>query len=266
MTHTKTLVAATLVVILSAISSDRVGAQRSVRDEARRATATREELEARASEDEQVAAAAGVSERTRRERLADARFIRERLREGDFQVGDRIVLRLSGDANLQPIDTVTIRSGGVIQLANVAEISVRGVLRSELLAHMKREVSRYVRAATVQATSVMRLGVFGAVGRPGFYEYPAEALLSEVLMKAGGPAPDADQHNLTIQRGGGDIWARQEVDVALQEGVSVEQMALRNGDQILVGQRRDMSAQVVLQYFMIGFQIVNMALIISTRR
>ena len=253
--------AACLAVLLPV---HRAAAQRSVREEARRSTATREELENRAIEDEQLAAQPGTPEKLRREKLADAAALRERLRSGDFQVGDRVVLRLSGDPTLPPVDTVSVRAGGVIVIDRLGEVNVRGVLRSELAAHMRKEVSRFVRGATVQATSVVRLGVFGAVGRPGFFELPSEALLSEVLMKAG-LAQDADQHNVSVNRGGNEIWQRQAVDVAMQEGISIDQLGLRGGDQIMIGQKRDMSAQVVLQYFMIGFQIINMALIISTR-
>ena len=240
-------------------------AQRSVREEARRATATREELENQAIEAEQIASAPGSPEKLRREKLADAATLRERLRTGDFQPGDRIVLRISGDPSFPPVDTVTVRAGGTVLVDKLGDIPIRGVLRSELATHMRREITKLVRGATVQATSVVRLGTFGQVAKPGFYEFPSEATLAEVLNRAG-LTPDADQHNVTVSRGGADIWTRAAVDAALQEGISIEQLGLRGGDQVMIGQKRDMSAQIVLQYFVIGFQILNMALIISTRR
>ncbi len=254
--------AACLALLAPAFPLD---AQRSVREEARRATATREELENMAIEAEQIAANQGTPEKLRREKLTDASGIRERLRVGDFQVGDRIVLRLSGDPSFPAIDTAVVRAGGVVQISTLGEVPIRGVLRSELAAHMRREVGRFVRGATVQTTSVVRLGVFGtSVGRPGFYEFASEGLLSEVLMKAG-LAADADQHNVVVARGGSDIWERQAVDVALQEGISIDQLGLRGGDQIMVGTKTQLNSQTILQYFMIGFQIVNLVLIIQTR-
>jgi protein involved in polysaccharide export with SLBB domain len=252
-----------LALLLAAVA--RPAAAQNPRDQAKQATATRDELENMALEAEQIAAAPGSPEKLRREKLAAAASIRERLRNGDFQTGDRIVLKMTGDPNFPPIDTVTVRTGSVLQIDRLGEISLRGVLRAELSAHMKREVTKIVRGATVQANSVIRLGTFGQVGQPGFYEFPSEGLMSEVLNRARLPA-DADQHNITISRGGTEIWSRQAVDVALQEGISLEQLGLRNGDQIMVGQKRDVSAQIVLQYFMIGFQLVNTILIISTRR
>ncbi len=242
-----------------------VQGQRSVREEARRATATRDELEGMAIEAEQIAAAPGSPEKLRKEKLADAGSLRERLRIGDFQPGDRIVLRIQGDPAFPPVDTVQVRAGGVLIVDKLGEIPIRGVLRSELATHMRREVTKLVRGATVQATSVVRLGTFGEVGRPGFYEFPSEATLSEVLNRATLTAL-ADQHNVTVSRSGGDIWSRQAVDVALQEGISIDQLGLRGGDQVMIGVKREVNAQTLLQYFMIGFQLVNTILIISTRR
>ena len=242
-----------------------VGAQRSVREEARMATANREELENMAIEAEQIAASPKSTDKLRREKLSLASSIRERLRVGDFQVGDRIVLRLSGDPSFPPIDTAVVRAGGVIQIATLGEVPIRGVLRSELAAHMRKEVARFVRGATVQTNAVVRLGVFGtSVRSPGFYEFPSEGLLNEVLMRAG-LQPDADQHNVVVARGGTDIWERQAVDVALQEGVSIDQLGLRGGDQIMVGAKTPLNSQTIIQYLMLGFQIVNMVLIIQTR-
>ncbi|MBI3793084.1 MAG: hypothetical protein HY275_19705, partial [Gemmatimonadetes bacterium] len=214
---------------------------------------------------EQIAQAPGTPEKLRREKLATSSGIRERLRNGDFQAGDRVVLRITGDPSFPPIDTAIVRSGPVIVVEKLGEISMRGVLRSELATHMRREVTKLVRGATVQANAVIRLGTFGEVSAPGFYEFPADAMLSEVLNKARLPNT-ADQHNVTISRGGADIWSRQAVDVALQEGITIEQLGLRGGDQVMVGVKHDVNAQTVLQYFMIGFQIVNTILIISTRR
>ena len=239
---------------------------RNVRDEARRATATRDELENMAAEAEAIAAQPQSSAQMRRDKLADAQSIRTRLAQGDFQAGDRIVLRITGDPNVKPEDTVTVRPGGVLALNLIGEISVRGVLRSELAAHMRKEIGRFVRGATVQTTAVVRLGMFGSLQRTGFFEFPADILLSEAIMKSGGPNSQADQHNVTIRRGAEETWNRQAVDIALQEGVTIEQLGLRGGDQLMMGEKSQVSATLILQYVMIGFQLVQMALILQTRK
>ncbi len=256
--------AAACLLLIAPAAVQAQTAQRSVREEARRATATRDELEAMAAEAELIASAPGTSGQTRRDKSTDATTLRERLRTGDFQPGDRIVLRITGDPNFPPIDTLTVRPGGILQIDRLGEIPIRGVLRTELAAHMKREVTKIVRGATVQATSVVRIGAFGQIARPGFYEFPSEGLLNEVLNRAG-LVIDSDQHNVSVNRGGVEIWNRQSIDVALQEGISIDQLGLRGGDQVMVGQKTQMNSQTIIQYLMLGFQIVNMALIISTR-
>ena len=256
------------VAVLFAVTAPRAAAAqtRNVKEEAKRATATRQELENMAIEDESIAAQQQSSSSLRRERLADAQAIRTRLQQGDFQAGDRIVLRITGDPNVKPEDTVTVRPGGVIALNQMGEISVRGVLRSELAAHMRREIGRFVRNATVVTTPVVRLGMFGQLLRAGFFEFPSDMLLSEAIMRTGGPAQTADQHNVTIRRGSEETWGRQSVDIALQEGVTIEQLGLRGGDQLTMGEKGGLSATLILQYVMIGFQLVNMVILIQQRR
>ena len=240
--------------------------QRSVREEARRATATREELDGMASEAEQIASMPQTGAAMRRDKLADAQALRLRLANGDFQAGDRIVLRISGDQNFKPEDTLSVRTGTVLVIQGLGEISLRGVLRSELSAYMKREVTRFVRGAGVTATSVVRLGVAGPVMRPGFHEFASEMLLSDAIMKIGGPVGNADLHNIVVQRGNEEAWGRNAIDVALQEGISIEQLGLKSGDQMIIGEKSTMNAAMVLQYLMIGFQLINMVLLLQVRR
>ena len=235
-----------------------------IREEARRATAPRAELEAIASSMEQMASQPGAAASTRA-KLAEARAIRDRLSTGDFQPGDRIVLRLTGDPTLQPVDTLVVRAGQSVVITGIGEVSLRGVLRAELADYMTREVKRFVRAATVTTTAVTRLALFGAFLRPGFYEYPSELLLSEVIMRSGGVNSLADQHKFGIWRGGAKLWGSEAVDAALQEGISVEQMGLRGGDELRVDESRQTNSQTVLQIFMMVFQVVNLAVLISRR-
>ena len=261
-------IAQTLLGCLTLAAALPAGAQDKdkVRFEARRATATRDELEAMAGESEQIASLPQTGATLRRERTADAAALRLRLANGDFAAGDRIVLRIAGDQNFKPEDTLTVRTGSILVVQGLGEITLRGVLRSELNAYMKREVNRFVRSAVVSATSVVRLGVAGPVMRPGFHEFAAEMLLSDAIMKVGGPVATADLHNIIIQRGNEEAWGRNAIDVALQEGISIEQLGLKSGDQMIVGEKSTMNAQMVLQYFMIGFQIVNMVLLIQRTR
>ena len=82
--------------------------------------ATREMLTAVAEDADRRAADEGLKEEERREYRALAEGVRERLREGDFRVGDRIMLEVRGDSSLT--DTFVVRAGPTLQLPNMTDI------------------------------------------------------------------------------------------------------------------------------------------------
>ena len=71
-----------------------------------------------------------------------ASALRARLREGDFRPGDRI--RLVIDGSVTQDDTIAVVAGSKVQLKDVGEIPLNGVLRSELQAHMSTQIARFM--------------------------------------------------------------------------------------------------------------------------
>jgi hypothetical protein len=69
-----------------------------------------------------------------------ANALRARLREGDFRPGDRI--RLVIDGSVTQDDTIAVVAGSKVQLKDVGEIPLSGVLRSELQPHMSTQIAR----------------------------------------------------------------------------------------------------------------------------
>ena len=115
----------------------------------------------------------------------DARAaIQQRLTDGDFQPGDLIALSVLEESTLT--DTFTVRSGRTLQLPNLPEISLRGVLRSELRPFLAGKVAEHIRNPQVDAVALIRVAVMGAVNRPGFYNVPAETPAAEVVMTSSG--------------------------------------------------------------------------------
>jgi hypothetical protein len=98
---------------------------------------------------------------TRQQKQMQAATIRARLRDGDFDVGDRILLSVRGDSTIS--DTVTVRAGRMIRLENIPDISLQGVLRSELQDYLTTQLSRYIKRPDVQTTSLVRVAVMGSV-------------------------------------------------------------------------------------------------------
>ncbi|HWC73092.1 MAG TPA: polysaccharide biosynthesis/export family protein [Gemmatimonadales bacterium] len=191
--------------------------------------ATRMRLEARAQQLEQVALATTKSSATRDSAAREAAVIRQRLSEGDFKVGDQILLQVEGEPTLS--DTFTVGLGSTLTLPAVGEVSLAGVLRSEVQDYLTRRLGQNLRDPVVKATAYVRLSVVGAVARPGYYAVPAQALLSDALMAAGGPAPTAKLQDMKIERSGKTILEKKALQHAIAAGMTIDDAGLIAGDQ-----------------------------------
>lgn len=168
--------------------------------------------------------------RARARELADR--VRTRLVDGDFQVGDRIYLQVEAESGLT--DTVIVRQGRTIRLSGFPEISVAGVLRSELPAHLTRELGQYLRNPVVHTQSLIRVTVSGAVGAQGFYTVPVEAGVNEVFLAAGGLLGTAQMDRLRIERGREILFQGEQVERVITLGVSLDALGMQAGDRFVV--------------------------------
>ena len=149
-----------------------------------------------------------------------------------FQVGDRILLRVEGDSALS--DTFTVVAGPAIRLPEIGEISLQGVSRTEIEAHLTRELGRYLRDPVVEARALIRVSVLGEVERPGYYAVPVDLVLADALMLAGGATTDARVEQLTIMRGSSPLWSGDRLQSQIARGATLEQLGMRAGDRIQV--------------------------------
>ncbi|HEX9704685.1 MAG TPA: SLBB domain-containing protein [Gemmatimonadales bacterium] len=204
--------------------------------------ATRGELEARVRQLEHLVRSGAAEARQLSPAHAAIASIRVRLVEGDFQVGDRIAIAVDGDTagrgarsvEQQLSDTFTVGPGMTLRLPVVGVVALRGVLRSELEGQLAREVGRVIRDPLLRAKTVLRLSVQGGVARPGYYSLPTDAAVSDALMAAGGPAPEAKIGKLRIERDGRAIWEGERLQRAIAAGQSLEAIGLRAGDEVVV--------------------------------
>ena len=207
-------------------------------------SAARRELEAAAERSESAALA--TTDANNRARLqAEARMLRLRLAEGDFQVGDRIVVRVAGDSTLR--DTLTVRAGMVLPLGQYGDVSLRGVLRQDLRQHLSTALARYIREPRVEALTLVRVAVIGAVARPGYYHVAGDALMTDLVMLAGGPSSEGDLARISVRRNAGELIADDAVRTAVASGRTVADLGLRAGDEIVVGERKRRSVGSMLQ-------------------
>jgi hypothetical protein len=230
-----------LVLALAVISAGSVRpvlAQTAVTSTTR--MATRAELERLQGSYEQLAASTAYSERTRAKARSQAEEVRRRLREGDFRVGDQILVRVDGGVSVN--DTATVTEGQRIQVRGVRQIELAGVLRAELATKVTAEVREIVKEATVNVRALTRIAVFGAVQHPGYFAVPVETTVDQLITLAGGPTDAARPDRVRLMRGDEVILRGPEVQQAIAEGRTLDALDAREGD-VLEVQRIDQGWQ-----------------------
>ncbi|HVH10254.1 MAG TPA: polysaccharide biosynthesis/export family protein [Gemmatimonadales bacterium] len=209
-------------------------------------SATRAELEASAARLEQTARSPALGDAARVTAATAAARIRHRLGEGDFTLGDRIFVAVEGEKELS--DTFTVGPGRVLAMPVIGDVPLAGVLRSELRAYLTHRLGQNLRDPTVRVSAYVRLSVQGAVAHPGFYGVPAEGLLSDAFMAAGGTTQEADLHKLRIERDGRPLWEGKALTEAIAVGQTIDQAGLIPGDQFVVPRRGATTVGEVLRF------------------
>jgi polysaccharide export outer membrane protein len=152
-----------------------------------------------------------------------------------FHVGDRIALSVEGPAGFS--DTVLVRDSIVIQLPSIGEIPLRGVRRADAQQYLTQAIAKFVKDPVVHATPLIRVAVLGAVARPGYYSVPSDLILSDVLMRAGGPGSNSDIDKTVIKRGTQEVVSQKRTRQALASGATLDDLRIAPGDQIVVGEQ-----------------------------
>jgi hypothetical protein len=230
-----------LVIGALALVADESAAQTQSAGNAGRAGATRSELERLAAKAESEASVDSATAPLREQGRRDAAALRERLRDGDFRPGDHIVLAVPVDSALS--DTFVVRAGGpagaVLRLPNLPEVSLRGVLRSELQAHLVAHVGRFLKDTVMRTTVLIPIGVLGELAHPGYYRVPVDLPFSDIIMAAGGPTPNADLTRIVVRRGSREVLSRPAARAAIVGGLTLDELGLSPGDEVLVRARRE---------------------------
>lgn len=180
--------------------------------------------------------------------------IRERLAAGDFKVGDRFVVTLNFDS--VTTDTASVREGIKVSLFNLPELDLTGVLRSELGDKLNAHVVRYLRNASVRANVLTRVGILGAVARPGYYLASPDRPVSELIMLAGGPAPDANMSKLKVERGNRTILSTKDSQRAIKDGTTLDQLDIQSGDNVTIAKKRKLNWQLIVQVAFIASSLL----------
>jgi len=181
-----------------------------------------------------------------------------------FQVGDRILLHVERDSALS--DTFTVVAGPALRLPAIGEISLAGVRRTDLEAHLTRELGRYIKEPVVQARALIRISVVGEVTRPGYYAVPIDLVLADALMVAGGATKDARVDRLSILRGNSSLWNGDRLQTEIARGATLDDLGVRAGDRIQVPKQRDPESKWRIAGIIVGSIATAVGVIALTHR
>ena len=180
----------------------------------------------------------------------------------DFHVGDRIALTIEGPQTFS--DTVVVRDGLILRLPNIGDIPMTGVKRSDVESYLTQQIGKFIRNPVIHATPLVRIAVLGQVGRPGFYTMPSDVLLSDVVMRAGGPTGNADLNRTVVRRSGQEVISREQVASALTAGMTLDQLHIAPGDEMVVGEKPNSIWGTVLT--LLGVSVPIISLLIYLKR
>jgi hypothetical protein len=236
-----------LVASLAAVSAAPVGAQSP--NAASMQQASRADLANQVSALEAQLASGALKGRNAERARATVATLRDRLAVGDFRVGDRFVITVRMDS--VRADTASVRDSLKVSVLNLPELSLAGTLRSELNERVNSHIGRYVRNADARTSVLTRIAIFGAVARPGYYYASPDRPVSDIVMLAGGPAPNANLNEFQLVRARRTILDSKASRQAIKEGRTLEQLDVQSGDEFQIAQKRRVNWQLVMQLFFV---------------
>ncbi len=183
-----------------------------------------------------------------------------RVPQGDFELGDQILLEVEGDSQFTHVFSVGV--GPALTLPVIGAIPLSGVRRVDVEAYLGQQLARYMKNPMVHAKVLVRLGVLGEVEHPGYYAVAAGAVVSDALMAAGGPTKDAKFTAARIERGGKGLYEGNAFQDAFARGMTVEGLGLRTGDRIIVPRRTDAEAKWRIIGIIVG---IPAAILVATQ-
>ncbi len=192
--------------------------------------ATRADLQARLRRFEDASNESGYSAAVRMPAKDEAQLIRDRLRDGDFEVGDVVTLSVLGQPSLSA--PFTISPGRLLVLPDLGAMPLTGLLRSELKDSVTAFITRYIRDPTVFVSSSMRIQTVGEIGKVGYQLVSPDARLPDVIAALGQPTRAAKLEDMKIKRGKQTIWDGPPLQQAMVEGRTLDDLSLRAGDVI----------------------------------
>jgi len=134
-------------------------------------------------------------------------------------------------------DTFVVTPDRALQLPEIGDLTLDGVLRSELNEYLAAQIGAFIVEPVVRAESFLRVSISGSIAKPGYHLFRADMPLSEALMAVGGPSADANFSKVRVMREDQTVLSGSSLQSALQHGATLAQLRLRSGDEVVVPKR-----------------------------
>ncbi len=161
-----------------------------------------------------------------------------------FQPGDAVRIQIfelyeRGARDLNLSGDYPINPNGSIVMPIIGEVKVKGYTVYEVMNQLRERFSEFIKNPYVYVRPLIRLTMQGAFNEPSAYHVDPSSTVWDVVKQAGGPAGNADLSKMRVERGGKVVIP--DVIKAFERGVSLEEVGIQSGDQLVVPTRSRIS-------------------------
>ena len=166
-----------------------------------------------------------------------------------FQPGDAVQIQIfelydQRARDLSLSNNYPINPEGYIVMPLIGEVRVKGYTVYEVMQTLKEKFSEHLKNPYVYVRPLIRITMQGAFQKSGAYHVDPAASLWSVVELAGGPQNNCDLAKMHVRRGGEIVI--KDVLKAFEKGVSLEEVGIESGDQIIAPYRSGINLQFLM--------------------
>lgn len=171
-----------------------------------------------------------------------------------FQPGDAVRIQVHelemkdyGVRNLNLSGDYPINPEGFIVMPLIGQVKVKGYTVYEVMEALKERFVQYLKKPYIYVRPLIRLTLQGAFNEPGAYHVDPSSSVWDVVELAGGPDKECDLSKMRVERGGKVVISN--VLEAFEQGISLEEVGIESGDQIIAPVRGGIGLATLMTIF-----------------
>ena len=166
-----------------------------------------------------------------------------------FQPGDAVRIQIfelydQRASDLHLSNDYPINPEGYIVMPLIGEVRVKGYTVYEVMQTLKEKFSEHLKNPYVYVRPLIRITMQGAFQEPGAYHVDPASSLWSVVELSGGPQNNCDLAKMHVRRGGEIVI--EDVLRAFEKGISLEEVGIESGDQIIAPYRSGINLQLLM--------------------